>query len=314
MDTKGTEKASETAQDKLLKVGRRALLKVAGAASVGLPLAAFLGRAPWRGPRVARAQESPRTRESYWQDGYFVHENVDASQFEQGIIRARVDGEWRDFYNRTLGDDFVDWNIGARITILRDPMAGMACLDGPHSGCLATYGANRGDSAFTLNAAFKGFGLYPRMDRFDDAMATVMDNWSASQMAKIDILLDFYNDRDLWDLRLLSSLELYTTQEFETHSFLNQMANPVAVINWLAIPGSFEVRAIARLIHPDDPDVPEDDWKRARWVNAMHDFFHGGPTPNPDSLPFIACIYYPVEVFDNSPYPGPMGVRVHPPL
>jgi len=294
-------------------LGRRALLKLAGAASVGLPLAAYLGgRAPWRGVRAARAQEGPRERETYWQpEGHFIQETVDLTNIDDQIIRARVDGEWKEFYNRELSQDYIDWSFGERISRLT---GGMMCLDGAHSGCLATYGANRGDSVFTLNAAFKGFGFLPDKSHLDDALEEVLANWDASTMAKAAILLDFYSDQSMWDFHTLTSLELYTSQDFETHSFLNQMANPVATINWLAIPGSYEVRAIPRLVHPLDPDLPEFDHKQVQWINAMHDFYHGGNYPDPDNLPYIAAIYYVVEVFDNSPYPGPMGVRVTPPL
>ena len=311
-----TKRDDQEASGKWTSLGRRALLKLAGAASVGLPLAAYLGgRPPWRGISAAQAQENPRARENYWQpEGHFIQETVDISDLDQHIIRARVDGEWREYYNRELSQDFLDWNIGHRIQVLQDPMGEMDCLAGSHSGCLATYGANRGDSVFTLNAAFKGFGFYPREPYIDDALDEILDTWSASQMTKLGVLMDFYTDRAMWDFYLLSSLELYTTQEFETHSFLNQMANPVATINWLAIPGSFEVRAIARLLHPQDPNLSELDAKRALWVNAMHDYFHGGPVPDPDDLTYIACIYHVVEVFDNSPYPGPMGIRSMPPL
>jgi hypothetical protein len=316
MSTKSDEtKGSSTIVD----AGRRTLLAAAGAASVALPLAAYLGREPWRGPRSALAEPGPRTRQSYWRGNYFVHENVDATRFESaGIVRAYVDGEWREFVNRPLGDDFVDWNIGRRLEILADPMTQMQCLDGPHSGCLATYGANRGDSVFTLNAAFKGFGFYPRESEIDDAIQEVIDFWGDDMMTILSVLRTFYRDRAMWDLRILSSLELYTTPEFETHSFLNQMANPVATICWLAIPGSFEVRAVPRLLHPLDPDLPDIDRKRLHWVNLMHDFFHGSdagvPLPDPDNLTWIGCIYYNVEVFDNSPYPGPMGIRTTPAL
>jgi hypothetical protein len=311
MSTKDTN----TGTKNKLTLGRRSLLKIAGATTLALPLSAYLGRAPWRGPRPARAEAGPRTRESYWRDGYFVHENVDTSRLDEGIIRARVDGEWQEYVNRHLSDDFIDWNLGARLEILRNMMGGgTMCLDGPHSGCLATYGANRGDSRFSLNAAFKGFGMYPVESRIEDLVQEVRDNWDASMMTKMRILMDFYEDREMWDYRFLSSLELYTSQEFETHSFLNQMANPVATINWLAIPGSFEVRAIARLIHPQDPDISDMDFLRLQWVNMMHDFYHGGDLPDPENLSWIGCIYYVVEVFDNSPYPGPMGVRSQPPL
>lgn len=298
----------------LSTLGRRALLKLAGAATLGLPLASYLGRAPWKGPAPAAAQPVSPKRETYWHGDYCVHENVDASQFDNGIIRARVDGDWQNFYGRRLPQEFVDWNFGARMGYLSGGMGPM-CLDGPHSGCLATYGANRGDSNFSLNAAYKGFGFYPVESRLDEFQAILHDNWTASDATKLSILRGFYNDQSMWDFRVLSSLELYTTPTFETHSFLNQMANPVATICWLAIPGSFEVRAIPRLLHPLDPNLSEVDQKRCMWVNTMHDFYHGGggPYPTPEWM-YIACVYYVVEAFDNSPYPGLMGVRVTPPL
>ncbi len=146
----------------LFTFGRRALLKLIGGASIGLPLSAYLGHVPWGGVRPAQAHIEPRTRGSYWHDGYFVQDTIDASDLDQGIIHAQVDGEWQDYVNRPLSDDFIDWNLGARLGVLRSMMGGGSmCLDGPHSGCLATYGANRGDSRFTLNAAFKGFGRFP---------------------------------------------------------------------------------------------------------------------------------------------------------
>ncbi len=294
-------------------LGRRMLLKLAGAATVGLPLAAYLGRAPWKGAPSARADSGePRSRESYWHGTHFVQETVDYSALDSGVIRARINGEWRDFMNRPLHQDFIDWNFGARLDMING--AGPMCLDGPHSGCLATYGANRGDSVFSLNNAFKGFGFYPKESVLENSLQVILDNWSADMTTKLNILKGFYEDQSMWDFRLLSSLELYTTRVFETHSFLNQMANPIATICWLAIPGSYEVRAIARLIHPDDPDIPEMDLKRIHWTNALHDFYHGGPFPEADNLRNIGCIYYNVETFDNSPYPGLMGVRVTPTL
>ena len=295
------------------RIGRRALLKLAGATTVGLPLAAYLGRAPWQGvpPARAQAQLGSPTRESYWRGDYCVHENVDASQFDSGIVRARLGGEWQSFYGRRLTQEFVDWNFAARMQYLTGGMGPM-CLDGPHSGCLATCGANRGDSVFSLNAAYKGFGFYPVESRFDEFQQILHDNWTASSSTKIGILRGFYEDQTMWDFRVLSSLELYTTPTFETHSFLNQMANPMATICWLAIPGSYEVRAIPRLLHPLDPDLADVDRKRIMWVNSMHDFYHGGDYPDPPW--YIACVYYVVEVFDNSPYPGLMGVRTAPPL
>ncbi len=291
---------------------RRAFLKAFGALGIGVPAALFSGSSGRGFVAYRKAEAGPPqpARENFWnEEGYFVHTNVDASRWEEGIVRAKTDGTWKEYYIRHLDQGFVRWNLQARKEVLS---GSMMCLDGPHSAALATYGANRGDSNFSLNNAFKGFGFVPKAERIDEAIETVTDNWSASMNIKTDILTGFYDDREMWDFRLLSSLELYSTPLFETHSFLNQMTNPQATIVWLAIPGSYEVRAIPRLIHPMDPGVPEDDWKRVRWINMIHDFFHGGPFPTAPVN--IAVIYYVIEEFDNSPYPGPMGVRRVPSL
>ena len=92
------------------------------------------------------------------------------------------------------------------------------------------------------------------------------------------------------------------------------MENPIATICWLAIPGSYEVRAIAHLLHPKDPGISEEDFKRVRWVDMIHDFYHGGPLPDPQNPSRLAVMYYVVEEFDNSPAPGLMGLRTVPPL
>jgi hypothetical protein len=298
--------------DGLVSTARRDVLRVAAATGLALPLAGVLGDAGLFGAKEAKAE--PRVRETYWQGDYFVQNNVDISQVESGIIRARIDGVWRDFSMRDLGDDFIDWNFGARIDGLTGGMSD--CLAGPHSGCLASYGANRGDSAFTINAAFKGFGFFPNPAEIDARTDTLLTHWADDIMAKAGILLAMYRNRAMWDFRFLSSLELYTTQDFETHSFLNQMANPQVAINWLAIPGSYEVRAVPHLLHPQDPGLSDIDKKRLLWVNSMHDFYHGDPAspPDPANLSYIGVVYHVVEVFDNSPYPGPMGVRSTPPL
>lgn len=244
-----------------------------------------------------------------WNDeGYFVQQTVDATGFEQGIIKARIDGSWREYPNRSVSDGFIEWNLSARLAVVNDPM-GMQCLDGPHSGALATYGGRgRGDSAFSLNNAFKGFGLCPKADRIDAAIETVTSTWDAGMMDKLEILKQFYSDPDMWDRRILDSLELYSVPGFMTHSFLNQMDNPIATIVFLAIPGSYEVRAISRLIHPEDPDIPAEDFKKVRWVNMIHDYFHGGPYP--DKPRKIAAIYYVVEEYDNTPQS--MGIQTVP--
>lgn len=303
----------KTKKAMVFSYARRTFLKAGAAVGIGSGVALVFGgggKGSIGGVKKVEASPDQPPRGAYWREGgYFVHDNVDASRWKDGIIRAKTDGQWREYLIRNLDSGFVNWNLNARLDVLS---GGMMCLDGPHSAALATYGANRGDSNFTINNAFKGFGFIPTERDIDAAIDAVTSNWYAEMSTKITILRNFYSSFDMWDTRLLGSLELYSSRAFETHSFLNQMANPQVSIVWLSIPGSYEVRAIPRLIHPDDPEVPEDDYKRIRWINMIHDFFHGGPYPERPTK--IAAIYYVIEEFDNSPMPGPMGVRQVPPL
>ena len=307
------------------KPGRRDFIKAAGFAGLAIPVVSSIAAGCDDedgddcvdcGDNDAGLDQNELT--ALWNaQGYFVHENVDVSRFEQGEISAKINGVWSTFPNRKLSSGFIDWNFAARLNVIQtsmDPTCPM-CLDGPHSGALATYGLTRGDSRFSLNCAFKGFGFVPTMDAIDECINTVMSKWNVLMPDKLDVLEEFYTNRDLWDYRLLDSIELYSTPNFCTHSFLNQMENPIATICWLAIPGSYEVRAIARLIHPKDPDISEEDFKRIRWVDMIHDFYHGGPEPDPQNPSRLAVLYYIVEEFDNSPYGnGLMGLRTVPPL
>ena len=292
-------------------VSRRSILKAGGIAGVLTPITAVLaGRLiPGLGVSDAQADAAPPPASIWNGAGYFVHDSVDASNLSGGAIRARLNSTWKTFRNRNIGNAFLNWNLQARIDALS---SGMTCLDGPHSGALATYGAGRGDSAFTVNNAFKGFGPVPIASKLDESIQMVLDNWNASSDQKIAILTAFYQDHGMWDQRMLDSLELYSTPKFQTHSFLNQFLNPQATIVFLAIPGSYEVRAIPRLIHPNDPNVSAEDYKRVRWGNMIHDFFHGGPYP--DKPTRIYVIYYVVEVFDDSPVTGGQGLRTVPAL
>ena len=108
-------------------------------------------------------------------------------------------------------------------------------------------------------------------------------------------------DIEMWDRRLQGSLELYTYQQYETHTFLNQMLNPASTLCFLG-DQSYEVRTIAHLLHQDDPELNEYEQKIVKYINYAHDFFHGGPDPHKLTIHNIAVAYYVVEEFDNSPW------------
>jgi hypothetical protein len=121
---------------------------------------------------------------------------------------------------------------------------------------------------------------------------------------KLKILENIYSEDGLLDRRKQVSLELYTQRDFETHTFLNIMSNPSVSVVFLDIP-SYEIRAIARLVHPDDETAAPDEKRIVYYVNLVHDYFHG-ESPRKS----IGMIFHVIEVFDNSP--AKRGIRVIP--
>ncbi len=290
-------------------LSRRSLLKVGGAAALaGTALASGVASAdddkPTEDDYFKSLKELNARRESCWkEDGkYFVQENVDASSLEDGVIRARIDGEWHDFLVREIDDAFYNFNMTMRMHML-DVMYGMAGLDmynDAHNAAVGTYGGNRGDSRFTVNVAFKGMGWVPTPDKIAARTKLYADNYQANMMDKVKTLQGGYQDASIWDRRVQASLELYTSRENETHSFLNQIVNPVSTLCFLGIE-SYEFRTIARLMDPADPGLSPYEKDLTKWINFAHDFFHGGPNPTQLTVHNIAVAYYVIEEFDNSP-------------
>jgi hypothetical protein len=278
---------------------RRGFLKTLGFLT---PLVVFLGKIP----KLLWAGKLEHGKKNFWEDSEFVQQTVDMSGYEKGTIKARIDGEWQEFKIQKASKDFVEWNTKKRIEFLERIKTGkMPELGGPHSGAVATYGLGRLDSRFTLNNAIKGIGLAPKDDNIDKAIKRLKDTYKSTMPEKMDVLKSFYENPDFIDWRKQTSLELYATPDFETHTFLNVMDNPIATLVFLDIP-SLELRTIARIVHPDDKDALPSEKKLLEFVNLAHSYMHG---EFPRLYPLL--LFYIVEEFDNTP--GRMrGIRTVP--
>jgi len=277
---------------------RRTFLKLSG---LTLPLAAFFGRIP---RAMAGWWEQGETE--YWQDGIFVQKNVDVSRVEEGIIRAKINGAWSEYRVVEMDDAFMEWNLSSRLDYLESISQGrMPSLAGPHAGAVATWGGGRRDSRLLLNNAVKGIGFAPRRDKIGELLERLKSTMDGDMQAKLEILKENYRHPEWWDRTKQVSLELYTRPGFETHTFLNLMANPTATIVFTDMP-SYELRAIARMVHPQDSVALP--WERdlLEYSNLAHDYFHG-QAPQPSTL----LAFYIIEQFDNSPGSG-RGRRVMP--
>jgi hypothetical protein len=106
-----------------------------------------------------------------------------------------------------------------------------------------------------------------------------------------------------FDLTKQVSLELFTSPDFHTHTFLNMMANPIASASFLAFP-TFEIRAIPQLLHPKNPGLSKYERDLIAYTNAIHDFIHSGGDVR------MTCVYHVIELFDDTPNDMSKGKRI----
>ncbi len=287
-------------------IGRRTFLKLAGFASSCALLFTV------RIPRLF-AGKWERGNKNWWKGEIFHQDNVKTDRVDEGIISANIDGIWKDYKIKEVSAAFMKWNMDARIKSLEEVTKllqgeeGNLTLAGPHNGVVATYGGGRKDSQFTVNNAVKGMGFVPVKDKLKETIAHLEETISKPKVERVEILKQNYKNEQLFDKTRQVSLELYAVPDFETHTFLNQIENPVCAIVFMDIP-CFEIRCIARLIHPDDPDATPYEKDVSHYTNLVHSYFHGEFKKQ-----FIAVIYYVIEEFDNTPGKK-KGIRTVPPL
>jgi len=283
-------------------VDRREFLEKAGKAGGALLLSSIAGK--------AMAGEMEQSSDELWSNGSFLQDCVDVSGEAQGMVRARVDGVWGDYSTSDLPDEFLEWNLSARIDVLDNIMGMMTgqggeppSLAGPHNAAMATRGSRRNDSILSINNAFKGMGLCPHREIIADKITFLRENSDAPMPAKIDFLKDMYSDPANFDLTKLISLELYSTPTFETHTFINLMKEPVTSLVFLDNK-SYEVRGIGQLVDPEDTSCGVYATQIVEYTNLAHSFFHG---EFPRLFPGI--LVHVLETFDNTPGTG-RGVLV----
>lgn len=280
-------------------MNRRSFLKTVGFTA---PLLAFLGSIP----KMLWAGKLEHSKKDFWKDKKFIQNSVDLSGYKNGMIKAKIDDTWKEFKIRKASDEFIKWNLEKRLKFLEDIKKGVMGWGGPHQGAVATYGLGRLDSKFTVNNAIKGMGLAPKDENIDKAIKRLKDTFESPMPEKMDILKSLYEgDADFFDWRKQTSLELYSTPTFETHTFLNVMDNPVATIVYLDIP-SFEIRTIARVVHPEDKSALPSEKKLLEFVNLAHEYMHGK-----FSRIFPLLLFYIIEEFDNTPG-SKLGIRTVP--
>jgi len=259
-------------------------------------------------PKFLWAGKWEHSKKNLWLNGIFIQKTVDLSLYGTGKIKAKIDGKWQTYSLIEPNKEFIEWNLKRRLEFIDNIKSGkMPELGGPHSGVVATYGLKRFDSQFSLNNAVKGTGLAPKDEKLDEAIDLLKTTFDKKMPEKMDVLKSLYENADFFDWRKQTSLELYTTKDFETHTFLNIMENPVATIVFMDIP-TYELRTIARIVHPEDETALPGEKKLLQFVNLAHEYMHG---KFPRVFPLL--LFYIVEVFDNTPG-SKRGIKVVPAL
>jgi len=243
-----------------------------------------------------RAGELEHAKINFWKDGTFHQQTVDLSKYEQGIIMVKTYGKeykWEEYKTSEVPDEFLTWNIKSRMESLEKIKKNeLPSFGGPHNAMIATHGIRRYDTKFLINNSVKGMGFLPKKENLKETIELLQSTIKKDMKEKIDILKGLYDKTDkVFDRTKQISLELYSTPEFETQSFLNQMFNPRVAIVFLDIP-CFKI--------PYEKDILE-------YVNLIHSYFHGK-----FSKKFIVAVYHVIEVYDNSPGKKGKGVRIVP--
>jgi len=288
------------------KLNRRQFLEKAGKLGGAALLSSFAGK--------SLAGEWEQGMEEFWTNGTFRQETVDASREAEGIVRAFLDGRWEEFSTIPLPEPFMDWNLSARLEVLENISLMFSgeggsppSLAGPHNAAMATWGGSRADSRLEINNAFKGMGRCPRREIIKDLLVEMEELLSGGMGPRLQYLINLYSDAGNFDLTRMISLELYSTPEFETHTFINLMERPTTSLVFLDSK-SFEVRGIGQLVAPGDTEAGDYAIDIVKYTNMAHTLFHGDfPRLYPGILVHITA------VFDNSPGTG-RGVRIAPPL
>ncbi len=228
---------------------------------------------------------------------YFIQDSVRKVNAVEGTMEAKVEGKWKKFKTVPLPDGFLEWSFNKRIeTIEGIKKMDMPELAGPHNAIVASHGLVRKDSMYSINNAVKGVGFLPKKEKIKETIKHLQDTKNSPMEEKLEYLISMYKQgAELFDIDKQVSLELYSVPQFETHSFLNCMEDPGVALVFLDIP-SYELRCIAYMIHPDNPNLTDYEKDVVEYINLIHSYFHG-------EFPqmYIAVVYYVVEVFNNTP-------------
>ncbi len=193
------------------------------------------------------------------------------------VFELEIDGKTVEYPIRELPKEFVEWNLGRRVTLLRGILEAAKKMERPRSVTPA-FGVhlpvyitqNVEASLFPSNAANKGSGFVPKkeyieyyMNKFRKIMketelkgAPSMEMIAKAMTPRLEAILEFYENVDKLDLRCLAGLEIWpgvTTRNFK--------ADPRVSVHFLGMPDpkrptryqEWQINTILEIVEPGDP-------------------------------------------------------------
>ncbi len=187
-----------------------------------------------------------------------------------------IKGRKRKYPIRELSADFVEWNLGQRIFVLRKMLSAVGSTDHQPKGG-ATFGAhlpvyithNPLENLFPVNVATKGTGFVAKQEYLDyyiDKFRQVLQQTDISEDAtaeekfkavstRINTILEFYENTDRIDLRCLAGLEIWpgTTSK-------NFILDPRVSLHFIGMPAperptryyQWQINCIWEKVKPED--------------------------------------------------------------
>ena len=217
---------------------------------------------------------------------------------------AKVNGRVKKFPVQELPKDFVEWNLGQRIVNLQMMCARMEGKEmppmkgggfGSHLPVYITQSAAKG-ALFPVNAAVKGTGFVAKDEYLDYYIKkfravfeqteikgkATQETITRSVVARIETIMEFYNDTDKIDLRCMTGLEIWpgrTTKNFH--------ADPRISIHYLGLSqpkqpmryGQWQVNCIWEKLERKDKRFEFGDALRALTLGSVGRSFVPGHVP-----------------------------------
>lgn len=208
-------------------------------------------------------------------------------------MKVDIGTETIDIEIRELPEDFIEWQLEVRIESIKSIINGSFMGNfGPHLPALSTRSA-KGD--FPVNSAYKGVGLIPEeeyldetIERFESAIEEYKDNWEESKIERLNLLLEFYENRDKIDTCKLGSVEIYGKRTYE--NILKDRRVSLLFLDLTKGSLSYMVDAVAEVYEPGT--------RYYRLEKALHDIFH---KPVDERTFFCAYIFHTSRVYDKTP-------------